>query len=129
MDDHNNRRHAFIFLERTWETNFWPDRNFDWYLEESEVNADLAMGHFQNGGVLKTNLDFRRVLAKECLENTIGLDPGDIRQPQRGCTIPYGLECQLVSVSHYCGMWDGGFKKMEKNQAEISKATLHGALQ
>ena len=111
VDDQNNRRHAPIYLERTLATKFWLDRNFDWYLAASEVNADIAMGHFQNGGVLQPSLDFRRGLAKECLENTIGLDPGDIGRPQRGCTIPAGLECQLVSVSHYCGMWDGGSKK------------------
>ena len=108
MDDHNNRRHAPISIESTWATNLWPDCNFDGYLAASEVNADLAMGHFQNGGVLQPSLDFRQGLAKECLDNTIGLDPGDIRRHKRGCTIPAGLECQLVSVSHYCGMWDGG---------------------
>ena len=119
MDDHNNRRHAHISLERTGATKFWPDRNFAWYLAASEFNAALAMGHFQNGGVLQPSLDFRRGLAKECLENTIRLEPGDIGRPQRGCTIPAGLECQLVSVSHYCGMWDGGFKKCKKSSRNI----------
>ena len=93
VDDHNNRRHAPISLERTWATKFWPDRNFAWYLAATEVNAALVMGHFQNGGVLQPSLDFRRGLAKECLENTIGLEPGDIGRPQRRCTIPARLEC------------------------------------
>ena len=111
VDYQNNRRHTHISLERTGATKFWTDRNFPWYLAASEFNAALAMGHFQNGGVLQPSLYFRQGLAKECLENTIGLEPGDIGRPQRGCTIPAGLECQLVSVSHYCGMWDGGSKK------------------
>ena len=32
MDNHNDRRHAPISLERTWATKFWPDQNFSWYL-------------------------------------------------------------------------------------------------
>ena len=59
VDDHNNMRHAPISLETTWATKFWPDCNFAWYLAASEVNAALAMGHFQNGGVLQPSLDFR----------------------------------------------------------------------
>ena len=47
VDDHNNRRHAPISLDITWETKFWPDYNFDWYLEVSEVNTSLVPGHFK----------------------------------------------------------------------------------
>ena len=32
VDDHNNRRHAPIYLERIWETNFCSDHNFSLYL-------------------------------------------------------------------------------------------------
>ena len=28
VDDYNNKRHAPIFLERTWATKFYPDHNF-----------------------------------------------------------------------------------------------------
>ena len=48
LDDHNNWRHAQIFLERIWATKFWPDRNFSWYLAVLEVNTDPASGLFQN---------------------------------------------------------------------------------
>ena len=50
--NHNNRRHAPISIERTWETKFWPDRNFAWYLDVIEVNTALACGHFCKGGKL-----------------------------------------------------------------------------
>jgi hypothetical protein len=50
VDDHNNRRHAPISVERTWATKFWPDRNFAWYLAVSEVNTALADGHFRQEG-------------------------------------------------------------------------------
>ena len=33
--EHNNQRHAKVYLERTWATKFWTDRNFNWYLSVS----------------------------------------------------------------------------------------------
>ena len=33
VDDHNNRMHVPIPLERTWAIKFWPDHNFAWYLD------------------------------------------------------------------------------------------------
>ena len=30
LNDHNNRRHSTISLDRKWDTKFWPDRNFAW---------------------------------------------------------------------------------------------------
>ena len=32
VDDHNNCRHAHIFLVSTWVTKFWPGNKFAWYL-------------------------------------------------------------------------------------------------
>ena len=58
VGDPNNRRHAPISIEKTWATNFWADWNFYWYLAVSTVNADLARGHFQNGGELTPTLQF-----------------------------------------------------------------------
>ena len=65
VDDHNNWRHAPIFLERTWATKFWP---------VSEDNAALASGHFQYNRVMQPSLDFWRALELYCLENTIGVE-------------------------------------------------------
>ena len=62
-DDHNNQRHAQIYLERIWATNFWPDHNFAWYLAVSDVNIDLASGHFKNDGLVQSSLYFYRALA------------------------------------------------------------------
>ena len=58
MDDENYQIYAPIYLERTWETKFWPDLNFAWYLAVSEVNTDLELGHFRNNGVVQLILDF-----------------------------------------------------------------------
>ena len=47
VDDHNNRRHAPISIERIWATKFWTDRNFAWYLAVTDVNTALADGKVQ----------------------------------------------------------------------------------
>ena len=52
VDYHNNRLHSNITLERTWDTRFWPDRNFACYLVVTEVNIALASGHFQIMAIL-----------------------------------------------------------------------------
>ena len=73
MNNHNNWIHATIYLERTWVTKFWPDRNFAWYLLVLEVNSYLTPGHFQNDGVVKPSLDFWRALEIEFLYNKNGV--------------------------------------------------------
>ena len=44
-DDHNNRRHLPISVERSMATKFWPDRNFTHCLVVSEWNTNLAKRH------------------------------------------------------------------------------------
>ena len=73
VDDQNNRRHAPIFLERTWGTRFWLDCNFAWYLAVLEINTAPASGHFQNDGVVQPILYIWIYLAVECLGNIIGV--------------------------------------------------------
>ena len=41
-----------------------------------EVNTALGSDHFQNDVVVQLILDFWRVLAIECLENTFGVELG-----------------------------------------------------
>ena len=69
VDDHNKQRHEPIYIETTWATKLLDDWNFAWYLAVSTVNANLAHGHFQNGGEITPTLQFWRELAKEMSEN------------------------------------------------------------
>ena len=71
LEGHNNWRHAPIYLDRTWATKFWPDRNFAWYLAVLEVNTDLVSGQSIKDGVLQPSLDFWRALEIEYLDNII----------------------------------------------------------
>ena len=87
VDEHNNRRHASISIERTWETKFCPDINFAWYLAVTEVNTALANGHFHKGGKFIPTFQFHRKLAHEMTENTIGLTTVYSGRPRRStCT-------------------------------------------
>ena len=61
--EHNNWRHAHIFLDRTRATKFCPGCNFDWYLAVSEDNTALASGHCQNDGVVQPSMSFWRAFA------------------------------------------------------------------
>ena len=76
VDNKNNWRHAPISLERKWETTFWPNHNFAWYLAVSEVNTALVSGHFKNDGVVQPSMYFWRSLAIYCLDNKIGMNWG-----------------------------------------------------
>ena len=42
IDNHNNRIHSPILLERFCTTKFWPDRNFVWFLSVVEMNTVMA---------------------------------------------------------------------------------------
>ena len=107
VDDHNNRRHAPISLERTCATKFWEDRNCVWYIATSEVNTNLAWGHFRQEGKVDATLDFRRKLAHECLVNTIGVDTANEDEgsrPLRTCRMPRKIKCTLATAPIYCGV-------------------------
>ena len=98
VDDHINRIHATISIERTWETKFWPDRNFAWYLAVTEVNTALVDGHVHKGGRLIQTLQFRRKLAHEMMENNIGVDTVDYGRTRRLECTPAIVPCTLLKV-------------------------------
>ena len=64
----NNRLHSPISLERIWDTKFWIDCKFAWYLYMKEVNTSRATRHFQNGFNIMPILDFWRQLEIYCME-------------------------------------------------------------
>ena len=67
VDDHNNKRHDPISIQRTWANKFWPNRSFAWYLDVTEVNTALSDGHFRKGGHLIPTLKFRRKRVNEMM--------------------------------------------------------------
>ena len=120
VDDHNNRRHAPISIERTWATKFCPDRNFAWYLAVTEVNMALAYGHFRKGRKLIPTLQFRRKLAHEMMENNIGGDTVDYGSPRRTTFTPSIVACTLLKVKKHEGSYDRK-SKIQKVKQEYQK--------
>ena len=82
----------------------------------SEVNTALASGHFQNDWVVEPSLYFWRVLAIECLENTIGVELRDNGRPVRTSKIPIYVPCEQIVVKHHGRMWDPSRKSKEVKQ-------------
>ena len=68
VGDNNNRRHSPISLDSTWDTKFFLDCNFAWYLAVVEVNTALASGHFQNGVNVMPTLAFGRAVSNTAHE-------------------------------------------------------------
>ena len=101
VDDKNNRPNFPISVERTYATTFWEDRNCAWNLATSEVNTNLAWGHFQQDGKVDATLDFWRKLADECLVNSIEVDKynedvGSI--PLRTCRMHIKGTCRIATA-------------------------------
>jgi len=119
IDDNNNRRHAPISLERTWVTKYWPDRNFAWFLAVTEVNANHARGYF--GGQTLPQLEYRRKLAWEMMNNTIGLEVGG-QQTEVGRNLRRrSVEHQLVKLEKHRGAWNGAQKKFKKVKSQYQQ--------
>jgi hypothetical protein len=72
VDDHNNRRHDPIGLEEVWHTKWWPMRQFTFICSVAEVNAVQSRAQGTPDLTLP-QLQFRRKLAQQMLENTIGV--------------------------------------------------------
>ena len=106
IDDHNNRGHAHISIERKWATKFWTDRNFACYLAMTEVNTALADGHFCKGGKLIPTLQFLRKSVHEMMENTIGVYTVDSGRPRSSTCTPAIVPYKIQKVKNHEGSYD-----------------------
>ena len=114
VDNHSNRRHAPISIERTWATKFWTDRNFAWHLAVTEVNTALADGHFRKGGKLIPTLQLRRKLAHRMMKNNIGGDTLDSGSLRRSTRTPSIVACTLIKVKKHEGSNDRKSNKFKE---------------
>ena len=122
-DDHNNRRHDPISMERKWATKFYPGRNFVWYLDVSEMNTALANGHFRKGGKLIPTFQFRRKISNEMIENSIGIEIVNSGRPRRSTRPTSIVTYNIQKVKKH----EGGYDKKSKNQKSqtgISKTEI-----
>lgn len=82
VDDINNRRHDPIGLEQVWHTKWWPTRQFTFICSVAEANAVNCRARASNAHTTP-QLEFRRELAMQMLENRIGVDGVVVHSPIR----------------------------------------------
>ena len=125
VDDHNQRRHSPIDLAETWKTQWWPHRQFCFFLGLSEVNAATARGRAR-GEVAEPVLLFRKKLAMQMLLNNIGDDGKIITPSQRLLRSRDTIiaEHRLETRPTFTGKWTGvGWKKTKQ---EYQKSECRG---
>ena len=62
VDDHHNRCHSPILPKSKWDTDFWSDINFAWYVAAREINKTLASRNFHDCNDIISTLYFCRKL-------------------------------------------------------------------
>jgi hypothetical protein len=114
IDSHNARQQAPIALEETWFTTRWANRVFAYLMATSEVNTNLAETEFGHSKMRRPQLEFRRLLAKDLIENAYHQEaskPPSSRSSKRKRDL-HGHE--LIKLPQY--------RKFRKNQIVKSKS-------
>ena len=83
MDDHNAKRHAPICLEHVWATKHWPHRPFSFLLAITEVNVNLAEAYFVRHKAPRPQLEFRKLIAKDLINNEYLMQEITKQEPRR----------------------------------------------
>ena len=96
VDDHNNRRHAPISIERTWTTNWWPNRVFAFILAISEVNVIKTWVNIYGNKDVGT-ITFRKMLANQLIQNPYLMDE-NMEETQKNRPSARGIGHNLVSL-------------------------------
>ena len=79
----------------------------------------LVDGHFRKGSQLIPTLQFRRKLAYEMMENTIGVDTVDYGRLRRSTCTPAIVACTLLKVKRSEGSYDRKAKKSKMSNRNI----------
>ena len=103
VDDHNNMRHSPISLEESLSTKDWKIRVFSFILAIVEVNARLAFCRWISTDKSVTQLEFRRLLAKELLELSFRVRG----RPRQRLDAMVRSNCGEEMAPKYAGAWTG----------------------
>jgi hypothetical protein len=92
-------------LEESVNTKDWKIRVFTFILALVEVNARLAHSFFTQSDAL-SQLDFRRLLAKEVMDFSFVVGKGDRKRSRRSME-PVASACGVETAPVYAGTWTG----------------------
>jgi hypothetical protein len=121
VDDHNQRRHAPIDIADIWKTQWWPHRQFAFFLGISEANAANSRGRAK-GVAAEPQLKFRKALSLLMLENTLDDDGKIVRTVDRCLRVRGGgvAEHELKTRPINTGRWLGHYwKKTEQKYQKL----------
>ena len=119
IDDVNNRRHDPIGLEDVWGTKWWPTRQFTFICSLAEVNAVNSRARARKA-TADPQLEFRRKLAMDMMENTIGntgVCPNSPIRPKRKRNEEHVHDKRPT----YTGAWDSKNKTWGKVKTEYMR--------
>ena len=116
IDDHNNRRHSPISIEKTWATKYWPDRNFAWFIAVTEVNANHARAYF--GGERLPQIEFRMKLAWEMINNTLEHNAEVEEEASRSLR---KRQHELITLQPFQGRYCARTKKFKRVKAQYQQ--------
>ena len=71
VDNNKNRQYLPISVERTWATKYWYERCHSYFLELIEVDPNYLWEYLVDRVDVEPQLDFRRQLGWEMVENTL----------------------------------------------------------
>ena len=125
VDDHNQRRQAPIDLADCWKTQWWPHRQFAFFLAISETNAANSRARAK-GDLAEPQLQFRKALAFCMLENTLNDAGVIVRQVERCLRTRDAVlaEHVLVTRPDKSGRWLG--TRWSKTKQVHQKSHCHG---
>ena len=123
VDDHNAKRHAPISLEYVWATKYWPHCPFSFLLAISEVNTNLAEAFFTRNSTPRPQLEFRKLLAKDLINNEYLIQEQnklELRRSKRQATITAHALVSLPPSKKIKGM------KVVRAASKYPQATCSG---
>ena len=106
VDDHNNNRHSPISLEESINTKDWKIRVFTFILFVVEVNSRLAYQYFTQSDSLSSQLQFRRILAKELMDFSFVVNRVYKKRSRRSVDAVAPI-CGVETAPVYATSWNG----------------------
>jgi hypothetical protein len=106
VDDHNNNRHSPISLEESINTKDWKIRVFTFILAVVEVNARLAYQFFTKSDSPLSQLQFRRLLAKELMDFSFVVNRDNRKRKRRSIEAVAPI-CGVETAPVYATSWNG----------------------
>ena len=126
VDDHNGKRHSPICLEYVWATKRWAHRPFSFLFAISEVNTNLAKAHFFDKTTPTPQLEFRKLLAKELINNKYLYQEQEAVELRKSKRLKTMMGHVLVSLPPY-RLFSGC--RMVKSKTKYPQATCEGGHQ